>query len=211
MSIDTQILRVALRRAALATRLAEDQLNKADARLGDGDTGETMRRLFGALNNEMPEYSDDIGGFFAELAKICARSTGSSLGTLVTVSMMVMAKQTKGQTVIEWTDLSPLLLLVRDQMMARGKANLGDKTVIDMLDGVATALVNCDNAADAAARSRQACTTTLDLFRDRENRIGRARMFAKKTIGQDDPGMLALSCLIDALSGDTNIQASSHA
>jgi phosphoenolpyruvate---glycerone phosphotransferase subunit DhaL len=211
MAIDIPLLRRALHHAAIATCRAEDRLNKADARLGDGDTGETMRRLFGALDQQASETAENISLFFTELAKICAKSTGSSLGTLVTVSMMVMAKQTKDHTEIEWSELSSMLLLVCDQMMARGKADLGDKTVIDMLDAVAKALVGCTSADEVTAQAKQACISTLAVFRDRENRIGRARMFASQTIGQDDPGMLALACLIDGLSGTPNPQDVAHA
>ena len=39
----------------------------------------------------------------------------------------------------------------------------------------------------------------LDAFRDRPNRVGRARMFADKTIGLDDPGMVALQRMVESL------------
>jgi dihydroxyacetone kinase-like protein len=44
-----------------------------------------------------------------------------------------------------------------------------------------------------------AARAALDAFRDKPNRIGRARMFADKTIGMDDPGMVALLRMVDAL------------
>ena len=40
---------------------------------------------------------------------------------------------------------------------------------------------------------------SLDAFRDKPNRMGRARMFADKTIGLDDPGMVALLRMVEAL------------
>ena len=40
----------------------------------------------------------------------------------------------------------------------------------------------------------------MDEFRDKPNRIGRARIFGERTIGMDDPGMVAFKIMVDALS-----------
>ena len=42
----------------------------------------------------------------------------------------------------------------------------------------------------------------LDRFRDQPNQLGRARMFGAKSIGLDDPGMLAFRRLLDGLTGE---------
>ena len=46
----------------------------------------------------------------------------------------------------------------------------------------------------------KAASETLDAFRDRPNKLGRARMFGERTIGLDDPGMLAFSRLLIAVA-----------
>lgn len=45
----------------------------------------------------------------------------------------------------------------------------------------------------------KAAGEALEAFRDKPNRIGRARMFADKSIGIDDPGMVALQRMVDAI------------
>ncbi|WP_024506038.1 dihydroxyacetone kinase subunit L [Bradyrhizobium sp. ARR65] len=187
-------------RAREAATLAQDELNTADGKMGDGDTGVMLRRLFGAVAAAIPDQETDLGSVFQACAKACASGTGSSLGTLVTVAMMTLAKATKGRSQIGWDELGPLLALVRDQMMARGGAKLGDKTVVDMIDAVANALVDVRTRKEASEAARKAVIETLDAFRDRPNRLGRARMFGERTVGLDDPGMLAFSRLLVAVA-----------
>jgi len=76
---------------------------------------------------------------------------------------------------------------------------LGDKTVVDVLDAVATAIDGLADPREIYVRARLATANTLDAFRDKPNRLGRARMFAEKSIGLDDPGMLAFSRLLEGL------------
>ena len=112
--------------------------------------------------------------------------------------MMTLAKGTKGRTELAWSDLSGQVAALRDQMMARGRAKLGDKTVVDMIDTIALALAGVSSRDEAAARSVAAARDTLERFRGRPNPLGRARMFGEKTIGLDDPGMLAIVRLLDS-------------
>ncbi|MET4386127.1 dihydroxyacetone kinase-like protein [Bradyrhizobium sp. F1.4.3] len=200
MAIAANTLRYAAARAKLAAALAQDDLNAADGKIGDGDTGVMLRRLFEAVAAAIPDQEPDIGNVFQACAKACASGTGSSLGTLVTVAMMTLAKATKGRSEIGWDELAGLLASVRDQMMARGGAKLGDKTVVDMIDAVAVALAQARTREEASEAARGAARATLETFRDRPNKLGRARMFGERTIGLDDPGMLAFSRLLIAVA-----------
>ncbi|MDF0520199.1 dihydroxyacetone kinase subunit L [Bradyrhizobium yuanmingense] len=196
MAITADTLRNAALRASAAAAVAQDDLNAADGKIGDGDTGVMLRRLFEAIAAAIPFEESDIGQIFQACAKACASGTGSSLGTLVTVAMMTLAKATKGRNEIGWDELGGLLASVRDQMMTRGGATIGDKTVVDMLDAVAIALTRCTTRDESIAAAQMAARETLDAFRERPNRLGRARMFGERTIGLDDPGMLAFSRLL---------------
>ncbi|MFV0491327.1 MAG: dihydroxyacetone kinase subunit L [Pseudorhodobacter sp.] len=203
MALTTASVEWAIRRAAGAARLVEADLNAADAKMGDGDTGLTVRRLFGALDANFPEGETDLGTLFTKLAQICAKATGSSLGTLVTVAMMTLAKLTRGKEALDWADLSDRLAEVRDQMLARGGASLGDKTMVDMLDAVVQATAGVNNPETLGAAAERSAQETLEAFRGRQNKIGRARMFQERSVGLDDPGMLAFLALIRAVRQET--------
>lgn len=198
--ITPQTLQDATARAHAAMAVLEQELNQADAVLGDGDTGGMLARVIGGMAALDLSQEDDLGAAFAALARAALANTGSSLGTLMATALMSMAKATKGKPSAEWSDLSPMLADARDAMLKRGGASLGDKTVLDGLDAVATALNGIETPADAGVQARAAADQALATFRDRPCKVGRARMFADKSIGIDDPGMLAFAKLVAALA-----------
>lgn len=185
-------------RAAAAMAELEQELNAADAKLGDGDTGGMLTRVISAIDGAAVSSDEDVGACFSGYAKAAAMATGSSLGTLFATALMTFAKDTKGRAVVSVSELGPLLGKARDAMMARGGANLGDKTVLDALDAVSKALADVEDAGMAWREAVAAAHAALDDYRGKPNKIGRARMFAEQTIGLDDPGMLAFVKLCEA-------------
>ena len=75
-------------------------------------------------------------------AKAFTKSSGSSYGTLLATGMMAIAKVKKGQTGIELEEVSGLFDIALEAMQKRGKASLGDKTVLDVLAAVRDASKN---------------------------------------------------------------------
>jgi dihydroxyacetone kinase-like protein len=195
-------IKQALARAAAAMAAHEQDLNKADARLGDGDTGITLRRISDAMRDAAATLSDeppaDLGELFRKAGMAAAAATGSSLGTLVAFSFIALGKSLAGRSTLEPSEVAGLVRLALETMTARGGARLGDKTVLDSLDAVATALGSQDETQSPATRAAIAATEALETFRGRKNLIGRARMFGEKSIDLDDPGMLAMAILTRA-------------
>lgn len=193
-------IRSVVGKAASAMIELEQELNAADAKLGDGDTGGMLARVISAIDKATVPSDEDVGACFSAYAKAAAVATGSSLGTLFATALMTFAKDTKGQGAVPVSELAPLLAKARDAMMARGGAKLGDKTVLDAIDAVAQALEGISDPAEAKAKAVAATQAVLDEFRGKPNKIGRARMFADQTIGLDDPGMLAFAKLCEAVA-----------
>jgi dihydroxyacetone kinase-like protein len=200
MTIDRDALLPAIDRLGAAMEREAGRLNAADGALGDGDLGVTMTRGMALVAEAAPELPDDLGEALLRCARAFTRSSGSSYGTLLATGLMAMAKATRGRTEIAVADLAPLVAAARDAMMARGKAELGGKTVLDSLDAVARALEGAGDPASAAEAARGAARTALDDFRDRPATVGRARIFAERSRGMDDPGMLAMALIVDALA-----------
>jgi phosphoenolpyruvate---glycerone phosphotransferase subunit DhaL len=191
-------LRDASVRLKNAMEAEADALNTADGALGDGDLGITMRSGSRAVADIAPDLSDDFGMALMACAQAFMKVSSSSYGTLLATGLMAAAKETKGRDRINAADLPGLLHAARDKMMARGKAELGGKTVLDSLDAIATAL---DGAEDPAATAVAAAQDAQIAFRDKPATIGRARIFAEKSVGLDDPGMLAMTKIVQALTG----------
>ena len=196
MTITTQTLLAAIDRVAAAMERDFDELNTADGALGDGDLGVTMTRGMRAIAEMKDNLPDDLGMALFQCAQAFTKSSGSSYGTLMATGLMSAAKTLKGETAIEAKSISALVAGARDKMQERGKAELGGKTVLDTLDYVAKATDGNDNPATAAA---QAVDQALNDFRDKPATVGRARIFGEKSVGLDDPGMLAMQRIVKAV------------
>ncbi|MEM8728748.1 MAG: dihydroxyacetone kinase subunit L [Pseudomonadota bacterium] len=199
MTITKAMLLSAMDRIAAAMDRQFDALNSADGALGDGDLGVTMTRGMRAIQDLKADLPDDMGQILLACAQAFTKSSGSSYGTLMATGLMSAAKAVKGQQEIEPEDLPGLIAGARDKMQARGKAELGGKTVLDSLDYLARALAGAEAGVEnKAAAAAQAVDQALDDFRDKPATVGRARIFGDKSIGLDDPGMLAMQSVVRA-------------
>jgi dihydroxyacetone kinase-like protein len=200
MTIDRAALQAAIARLAAAMERDFDLLNSADGALGDGDLGVTMTRGMHAIVDRADDLPDDLGLALLACAQAFTKSSGSSYGTLLAKGMMTMAKGVKGRTEIAAAEVSGLVAAARDQMQALGKAEIGGKTVLDSLDAVAQATAGKTDPAVVADAAARAVDDALDAFRERKATIGRARIFGDKSVGRDDPGMLAMARIVKAVA-----------
>ncbi len=191
-------LQEAASRLAKAAAEASDELNSQDGRLGDGDLGITVAKGWAEAESAvLPQ--DDLGRAFMELSKAFQRVSSSSFGTLVATGLMAAARATKGRPEADYAEISGLVALARDAMIARGKGELGQKSVLDVLDALATATEGIATREKIADASRRAVDETLDAFRDKPAGLGRARMYGEASKGLDDPGMLAVKRMLQGL------------
>jgi dihydroxyacetone kinase-like protein len=201
MTLTVTDLRAAIDRLVVAMERDFDALNSADGALGDGDLGVTCARGAKAMQEAAPGLPDDLGPALLACAQAVTRTSGSSYGTLMATGLMSMAKALKGRTGVEPDEVASLLAVARDAMQARGKADLGGKTVLDSLDAMARAAAGQSDADAVADAVAQAAARAQVALRDRPATVGRARIFGEKTIGMDDPGMLAMTAIAAAITG----------
>lgn len=176
-----------------------DELNERDGALGDGDLGVTLARSM-ELFSTQPPGGEDIGMVLLGYAKLLTGTVGSTYGTLAATGLMAAAKQTKGRTAVPWGEVSSLLGVAGAAMAARGKSQLGDKTVLDALDSARKATENIDDPKKLASAAAQAVNETIAEFRMRPFNQGRARIWGEKGLGMDDPGMVAFRYIVESLS-----------
>ncbi len=198
-ALTTEALKSGLRRVAAKLEDSADDLNAADAKLGDGDLGVTMQRGARGLMEEVDALPADVGMALMKCAQAFTRISGSSYGTLLATGLMSAAKACKGREAVPWSETSALVGGAIEAMIARGKGALGEKTVLDALEEVRRATDGLEDSAALLEAANHAVAEALDGFRDQPAKQGRARMFGDKSIGLDDPGMLALQCLIGGL------------
>ena len=198
--ITTDSIKTAVTKIAQLMEESADELNAADGLLGDGDLGITMVRGFREIIRVRDSLPDDVGMALFQCAKAFTKSSGSSYGTLLATGLMSVAKKKKGQQEIQVEEISALLNDALDAMKQRGKAELGDKTVLDVIAASSQAAKDQSDGSSVLKAINDAVTSTIDEFRSRQSKIGRARIFSEKSIGLDDPGMLAFRKMLEALN-----------
>jgi dihydroxyacetone kinase-like protein len=201
MTLTVADLRAAIDRLAAAMARDFDMLNSADGALGDGDLGVTLTRGTKAMQEVAPSLPEDLGQALMACAQAFTRTSGSSYGTLMATGLMSMARALKGRTGVEASEISALIAGARDAMQARGKAELGGKTVLDSLDAMAQATAGLTDPAAVAAAAADAAARAQAALKDKPATVGRARIFGEKTIGMDDPGMIAMTAIAAAIAG----------
>ena len=197
--ISTTSIQSGVKLLAKSMEQSADELNTADGQLGDGDLGVTMIQGFRNILEILDSLPEDIGMAIYECAKAFTKSSGSSYGTLMATGMMAVAKVKKGQNKIELEEVSGLFNEALNAMQKRGKASLGDKTVLDVIAAARDAVKNQSDGQTMLNSINQAINETMDNFRNRQCQIGRARIFGEKSIGLDDPGMLAFKRMFESL------------
>jgi dihydroxyacetone kinase-like protein len=201
MALTTKSLAVGLAGVAARMETAADELNRLDAQIGDGDLGVTMVRIGRGVSEVLGDLPDDVGMAFMKCVQAITKVSGSSYATLVATALMSAAKACKGRTEVPLGEMSALLAGAAEAMKARGKAELGDKTVIDAIDAAAKAVAGLDDGQAILAAAGAAVDDVIERMRDQPNRVGRARIWAEKSIGLDDPGMVAFRRMIEGLAG----------
>jgi dihydroxyacetone kinase-like protein len=200
MALDVAALRHAITAILAELEVEHANLTELDGKIGDGDLGITLLKAFRELDRLKDGLPDDLGAALLQAGAAVAKVSSSSFGTLFATGLIAVSKLVKGKTSAPWTEVPSLLNAVVRAMAARGKSSLGDKTVLDALDAAARAAGS--ETEPEAMRRAAACgvDAALDAFRDKPNKIGRARIFADKTIGLDDPGMVAIKVMIAGLA-----------
>ena len=111
-----------------------DEFNEADAKIGDGDLGITILNGLEEINNNKPNFKDDIGEIFIVCSKAFVKKSGSSFGTLIAFSFINISKNLKGKTKCNHEDIINIFDTALRTILERGKTKLGDKTIADSLD-----------------------------------------------------------------------------
>jgi len=200
MALTTTNLADGLKRIAAHMETVADELNTLDGQLGDGDLGVTMTRGGRALLDILPTLPADVGMALMACAQAMTKVSGSSYGTLLATGLLAAAKAARGRTEVPWSETAALLRTAVEAMMTRGKASLGDKTVLDALDAAATAAEGKSDPGEILRAATAAVEATLDRMRNMQAKIGRARIFGERSVGLDDPGMRAFRDVLRGLA-----------
>ncbi|MFG1924641.1 DAK2 domain-containing protein [Cryptosporangium sp. NPDC048952] len=172
------------------TRVADQReaFRALDAAVGDGDLGITAERGCTAIRAALDETPpSDFGDLLRTAGKAFAAGNPSTMAALVGGGLLSAAKEAKGYTEIDAALALRIGRAVFERIKRSGKAELGDKTVLDALGPSLDALEKAPpgTALDAMLRAAQ---DGVDATKDRAGRRGRAAWVGERGIGHPDPG-----------------------
>src|SRR5512134_4044027 len=128
---------------AIANVIGENStyLTQLDAAIGDADHGANMERGFKAVMNKLPEISDkDIGTIFKTVGMTLISTVGGAGGPLYGTFFLQIGMKTAGKMELTLADWTEALEAALSGVLMRGKAELGDKTMVDALTPAVNAL-----------------------------------------------------------------------
>jgi phosphoenolpyruvate---glycerone phosphotransferase subunit DhaL len=201
-SLSLEQLRSWIFTAAAAIEANATALSDLDAAIGDGDHGANMSRGFTAVKKKLEAApSTDIGAMFKTVGMTLISTVGGAAGPLYGGFFLELGKQTAGKQEVDAATLSSILEAGLGDIKRRGKAELGDKTMVDAL----TPAVEAMKAAgtDIKAATRAAATTARDAAEKTSPllaRKGRASYLGERSIGHQDPGATSSALLLEALA-----------
>lgn len=190
---------------AYANVLAEnrDYLTQLDAAIGDADHGANMDRGFKAVIKKMPEFSDkDIGTIFKTVGMTLISTVGGAGGPLYGTFFLQAGMKTAGKMELNLADWCVALEAALNGVVMRGKAELGDKTMVDALTPAVNSLKQAleENTTlekalqQSAEAARQGMEATIPLVA----RKGRASYLGELSAGHQDPGATSSYLLMKA-------------
>lgn len=178
------------------------ELLTLDRAIGDGDHGENMERGFSAVLAKLPDVADTAtpGEVLKLVATTLISTVGGASGPLFGTAYLKAAGAVAGLTRLDGAAIVALLAAARDGIVLRGKAEVGDKTMVDAwtpaVDAAAAALASGATPAeilDAAAAAAAAGAVDTEPLVARK---GRASYLGERAIGHRDPGAQSTSLLL---------------
>ena len=177
-----------------------DYLNELDGKLGDADFGTSISGGFSAVEKIIPELGLVTTGMaLGKTGTTLVKSMGGASGPLFGTIFMKAGKELGSKSEVGVQELASMFSASLAGVKALGKANAGDKTLIDALEPATMALEAAATKgsslkaalSDAYAAAAQGVENTKQLVANR----GRAHYVGERGLGHQDPGATAIQML----------------
>jgi len=209
--ITAQHIRAWLERSAQTFAAQKGYLSDLDSPIGDADHGTNMARGFAKVVEKLPPAANnaDSSTLLKGASMTLMATVGGAGGPLYGTFFLRASAAVAGKSELDGADLHALLTAGIEGVVQRGRAEPGDKTMIDALLPAAQALkTSLDQGADLVA-ALDACVHAAEAGMQAtiplQARKGRASYLGERSIGHQDPGATSvyflLAALCDAVKG----------
>jgi dihydroxyacetone kinase-like protein len=190
---------------AFAALVAENKgyLTELDSAIGDADHGINMYRgmqaVLDKLDSARPATADEL---FKLVGLTLVQSVGGASGPLYGTFFIRLGAASGTANSLSLDDLAKGLRAGLDGLVARGKPELGDKTMYDALhpalEALEAALASGTASTAAFESAAAACRAGRDATIPMVARKGRASYLGERSAGHQDPGATSAALLLDA-------------
>lgn len=179
----------------------KDELTRLDSEIGDADHGSNMARGLDAVVAKLDPVPATAADLFKTVGMTLVSSVGGASGPLYGTLFLRMGPPLGGDGEADAASLGAALRAGVEGVVARGKAELGDKTMIDALSPAldAWAAAAADGPAAAARAAADAAARGRDATEPLVARKGRASYLGERSAGHVDPGATSATLLLEAL------------
>ena len=183
----------------------ETYFGDLDAVVGDGDFGYSLARGFEILRDEWDTLDrSDPGTFLVKIAGTVSARIGGASGPIWGTAILRAGAQLRGKDEFDHEDVVRALRASVEGIKARGKAELGEKTLMDSLVPAIDTLEAEAGAGKTPAEVVRAMATTAreaaENTKPMQARRGRASYTGERSIGSVDAGAMAIAVLLEKLA-----------
>ncbi len=178
-------------------------LTELDSAIGDADHGINMDRGFQAVLSKLPAFiNQDIGSIAKNVGMVLISTVGGASGPLYGTFFIQIGKETVGKLELTLEDWSTALESAVNGVKMRGKANLGDKTMLDSLipglEELKKSISAGGSIEEALYSSEEAAKKGMEGTIPMVAKKGRASYLGDRSVGTQDPGATSSYYLLHA-------------
>jgi dihydroxyacetone kinase-like protein len=181
----------------------EKEFGDLDAVVGDGDFGYSLARGFENVLSEWDSYDRaDAATLLQKVALTISKRVGGTSGPIWGTAFLRASVAAKGKDELDRADVVDMLRAAIEGIKARGKSDVGDKTLLDALVPMADAIENAEGQ-DAATTARTAATaarTAADATSSMQAMRGRASYSGERSIGSPDAGAVGVAVMAEEVA-----------
>ena len=180
-------------------------LTQLDSPIGDADHGVNMDRGFKAMRDKFPSMAEmDISTQLKTVGMTLVSTVGGASGPLYGTAFLRAGTAVAGKGELDTADIVAMLEAFLGGIVARGKANPGEKTMVDALTPAVNtakqALAEGVTAKELAQRAAQAAEEGMKATVPLLATKGRASYLGERSIGHQDPGATSSWLILRSLA-----------
>ncbi|MGS0686014.1 dihydroxyacetone kinase subunit DhaL [Nakamurella sp. GG22] len=183
----------------------EKEFGDLDAVVGDGDFGYSLARGFEIVLQDWDTYDrKDIGTFLKKIAVVITSRIGGTSGPIWGTAFLRAGGVAAGKSELTGADVVAMLRAAAEGIHLRGKAVLGEKTLLDALipatDTIESAVGRGEDPAEIARAAADTTAEAAEATKKLEAKRGRASYTGERSIGSVDAGAMALAIIAEQIA-----------